>query len=132
MSEFVLYRRAQSTFLAALLMSVLLIILSSVAILHVETAGDANIRTAEDAVWWAMVTVTTVGYGDKFPLSSEGRMIGALLMTAGVGIFGTFSGFVAAWFVESPGRRSEELKAIEELSRQVAALGEEVRRLRTP
>jgi hypothetical protein len=52
-------------------------------------------------------------------------------MTAGVGIFGTSSGFVAAWFVESPGRRSEELKAIEELSGQVAALGEEVRRLRS-
>jgi voltage-gated potassium channel len=129
LSEFILYRRAQSAFLAALLVSVLLVVFSASAVLQFETSPEANIRSPEDAVWWAIVTVTTVGYGDKFPLSSEGRLIAALLMTAGVGLFGTFSGYVAAWFLESPVRHSAEIEAIDALSQQVAELRDEIRRL---
>lgn len=127
LSEFILYHRTQSAFLAALLVSILLVVFSASAVLQLETSPEANIRTAEDAVWWAIVTVTTVGYGDKFPLSSEGRLIAALLMTAGVGLFGTFSGFVAAWFLESPARQSAELEAIRGLEQQIRELREEVR-----
>jgi voltage-gated potassium channel len=123
-TEFVLERRAQSTFLAALLVSILLIVISSASILQFETSPEANIRTPEDALWWAVVTITTVGYGDKFPLSSEGRLIAALLMTAGVGLFGTFSGFVAAWFLGASQKKSEELHAIERLEQEVRALRE--------
>src|SRR3972149_6773059 len=68
-------------------------------VLHFEDVPEANIKGPEDAVWWAFVTMTTVGYGDRFPVTSEGRLAGALLMVAGVGLFGTFSGFVAAWFL---------------------------------
>ena len=60
---------------------------------------EANIKGPEDAVWWAFVTMTTVGYGDRFPVTTEGRLAGALLMVAGVGLFGTFSGFIASWFL---------------------------------
>jgi voltage-gated potassium channel len=127
LTEFILYRRAQSAFLAALLVSVLLIVFSAAAVLQFETSPDANIRTAEDAVWWATVTITTVGYGDKFPLSSEGRLIATLLMTAGVGLFGTFSGFVAAWFLESPTRQSDELEALQKLAQEVSELREQLR-----
>lgn len=129
LTEFILYRRTQSAFLAALLVSLLLVVLSAAAILQFETSPEANIRTPEDAIWWAIVTVTTVGYGDKFPLSTEGRFIAALLMTAGVGLFGTFSGFVAAWFLESPARQSAELDAIQRLSQEVNELREELRDL---
>ena len=55
----------------------LLVIFSSIAILNVETAPESNIKTAEDAIWWAFVTITTVGYGDKFPVTTEGRIIAA-------------------------------------------------------
>jgi voltage-gated potassium channel len=127
LTEFILYRRAQSAFLAALLVSVLLVVLSAAAVLQFETSPDANIRTAEDAVWWATVTITTVGYGDKFPLSSEGRLIAALLMTAGVGLFGTFSGFVAAWFLESPTHQSAEIELLQKLSRDIEELREQMR-----
>jgi voltage-gated potassium channel len=130
LAEFILYRRAQSAFLATLLVSVLLVVVSAAAILHFETSPEANIRTAEDAVWWATVTVTTVGYGDKFPLSSEGRLIAALLMTAGVGMFGAFSGLVAAWFLAAPSKQSAELEAVHQLSLQVADLREELRQTR--
>jgi voltage-gated potassium channel len=127
LTEFILYRRAQSAFLAALLVSILLVVFAASAILQFETSADANIRTAEDAAWWAVVTLTTVGYGDKFPVSTEGRLVATLLMTAGVGLFGTFSGFIAAWFLESPTRTSPERDAIEDLRREVANLREEIR-----
>ena len=61
---------------------------------------NSNIKTAEDAIWWAWVTITTVGYGDKYPVTTEGRIIASFLMTAGVGLFGTFTGFIASWFLE--------------------------------
>jgi voltage-gated potassium channel len=92
--------RKQGTFSAVAIISVLLIIFSSIAILNVENQPESNIKTAEDAIWWAFVTITTVGYGDKFPITTEGRVIAAMLMTAGVGLFGTFTGFVASWFME--------------------------------
>ena len=61
---------------------------------------NSNIKTAEDAIWWSYVTITTVGYGDKFPITTEGRIIGAILMTTGVGIFGTFTALVSSWFID--------------------------------
>jgi voltage-gated potassium channel len=91
--------RAQSAFGAVGLLALLLIICSSIAILQLETDASSNIKTAEDAIWWSYVTITTVGYGDKFPVTTEGRIVGVILMTAGVGIFGTFTGFVSSWFL---------------------------------
>jgi voltage-gated potassium channel len=126
LTEFLLYRRAQSVFFAAFLISILLVVLSASSILQFETSPDANIQTPEDAVWWAVVTITTVGYGDKFPLSTEGRFLAAFLMTAGVGLFGTFSGFVAAWFLETPQKQSSELQAIERLEQDIRALRDQI------
>ena len=59
--------------------------------LNGENDPRSNIRTAEDAedaVWWACTTITTVGYGDKFPVTSEGRAIAVVLMVVGVELFG--------------------------------------------
>jgi voltage-gated potassium channel len=99
-STFILGKRAEAAFLAATLVSILLVVCASIGVLHFENGIDgSNIKTADDAVWWAVVTITTVGYGDKFPVTGEGRVIAAILMIAGVGLFGTFSGFVAAWFL---------------------------------
>lgn len=92
--------RTRGTFAAVASISVLLLIASSISILNVETDQNSNIKTAEDAIWWAFVTITTVGYGDKYPVTTEGRIIAAMLMVAGVGLFGTFTGFVASWFIQ--------------------------------
>ena len=94
-----------------------------------RVAAEGLTGAAFDAAFMATETMTTVGYGDKFPLSSEGRLIAALLMMAAVGLVGTFSGFVAAWFLESPKRQSAELEAIQRLAQEVNELREQVRYL---
>jgi voltage-gated potassium channel len=92
--------KAHGTLQSALIIATLMIIFSSISILQVETDPNSNIATAGDALWWAFVTITTVGYGDYFPVTLEGRLIAAVLMTTGVGLFGTFTAFVASWFVK--------------------------------
>ncbi|AXY73616.1 ion transporter [Paraflavitalea soli] len=92
-------RRTRGTLTAASIIAVLMVIFSSIAILQVETDANSNIKTAEDAIWWAYTTITTVGYGDRFPVTSEGRIIAMVLMTVGVGLFGTFTAWLASWFV---------------------------------
>lgn len=91
--------KAQGAFTSISIIALLLVIFSAIGILQVETDPQSNIKTAEDAIWWAYVTITTVGYGDKFPVTTEGRIIAAILMTAGVGLFGTFTAYIASWFV---------------------------------
>lgn len=91
--------KAQGALTSVSILAILLVIFSAIGILQVEDDPNSNIKTAEDAIWWAYVTITTVGYGDKFPVTTEGRIIAAILMTAGVGLFGTFTAFVASWFV---------------------------------
>lgn len=97
---FILERRAEATFLAAALISILMVVFSSVAVLQFEGGVEgANIKTPQDAVWWAYATITTVGYGDRYPVTAAGRIVAATLMTVGVGLFGTWTGFVASWFL---------------------------------
>ena len=74
----------------------LMVLFSSVTILQVETAPNSNIKTAEDALWWSYTTLTTVGYGDKYPVTTVGRLIAAVLMTTGVALCGTFAGYIAS------------------------------------
>lgn len=101
LSHFYFHNRVRGTFTSVSIIAILMVIFSAIAILNVERdAPNANIRTAEDALWWAYVTITTVGYGDKYPVTTEGRVIAVALITVGVGLFGTFTAFVASWFVE--------------------------------
>jgi voltage-gated potassium channel len=124
LASFVIRRRVQSAFLTASLVALLLIIFCSIAILNFETAVRSNIKTAEDAIWWSVTTITTVGYGDHYPVTSEGRIVAAILMCSGVGLFGTFSGFLAAWLISPPVSDDGPTVAVE-----IRALREEVGRL---
>ena len=74
--------------------------LGSVAVLDVERGDpDANITTFGDALWWATTTVTTVGYGDRFPVTLEGRLIAFALMLVGISLVGVVTASVAAWLI---------------------------------
>ncbi|MDB4912410.1 MAG: ion transporter [Gemmatimonadetes bacterium] len=121
MAEAILERRGRGLLLAALLVSLLLVVFASIGILQFETAPESNIRSGSDALWWAITTITTVGYGDRYPVTGEGRLLGSVLMVFGVALFGTFSGFVASWFVGTQSTRSDA---------EIAALREEIRVLR--
>ena len=59
----------------------------------------SNIHTASDAIWWGLVTITTVGYGDRFPVTDGGRIIGVFLLFAGIALFSVLTGFIANAFL---------------------------------
>jgi voltage-gated potassium channel len=98
-AHFLSCRRAESALLAALLLSLLIIVLASIAILQFEVPARGNIVTAEDALWWAISTMTTAPYGDAYPITPEGRLVAVFLMAAGVGVFGILAGLIASWFL---------------------------------
>lgn len=124
LASMILERRAQSAFLAAVLMAIVLMTVGAISVLHFEDAPESNIKTPEDALWWAVVTLSTVGYGDRFPVTSEGRVIAAVLMIAGVGLFGTLSGFVAAWFLAPT--QKEEVSGIDRIEIELRKIREEI------
>lgn len=62
-------------------------------------AENGNIKTPQDALWWAAVTIFTVGYGDKFPVTGEGRIYGVGLMLCGIAIVGTVTATFASWLI---------------------------------
>jgi voltage-gated potassium channel len=118
--------RVESGAVALTLTAFLLIVFSASSILVVEQDSNSNIKTAEDAIWWAVSTITTVGYGDKYPVTSEGRCLGILLMLTGVGMFGGLSGLVASVFLEKRERSSPEFA---EIMRHLAELQGKIDRL---
>jgi len=120
--------RRQGAFSSVAAISIILIIFSSMAILNVEDLANSNIKTAEEALWWSFVTITTVGYGDYYPVSIEGRLVAIILIVAGVGLFGTFTGFVASWFLEEQEEVQEE-QTIETLREEIIQLNSKIDRL---
>jgi voltage-gated potassium channel len=74
--------------------------LAAIAVLDVEQdAKGANITSFGDALWWAATTVTTVGYGDRFPVTTQGRVIAVTLMVVGIAVVGAITASIAAWMV---------------------------------
>ena len=106
-------KKGENTLLGMVLVTLILIVTCSATVLHFERLGEGNILTADDALWWSVATVTTVGYGDKYPITVEGRFVAGLLMVAGVGLFGLFSGFIASWILgEDPNASNEDVASI--------------------
>ncbi len=106
--------------------TVLLILITALAVLDAEQDDGGNIRTFGEAVWWALVTLASVGYGDYYPVTAAGRTIAGGLMVAGVALLGAVTATLASWIIE---RISVEVAApaataqhIEDLRAEIAEL----------
>jgi voltage-gated potassium channel len=133
----VVQHRGQYALFITALSAVLVLSLSSVLMIQLESrSADANITTGGDALWWAFVTITTVGYGDQFPVTVLGRSVGVFVMFAGVGIIGSLASILASVLVPAPqrdedpgGRQGAATALTEELASiraEVAALRQEL------
>jgi len=118
---FLYLRRTRNLALTVVLTAFVLVIFSSIAVLVFEDEKESNIRTPFDAVWWAVSTMTTVGYGDKVPVTMEGKIVAMILMVTGVALFGVLTGLFARLFVQ-PELKKEDA--------DIAALAQEIRLLR--
>lgn len=106
--------------------TVLIILIAGLAVYDAER-GSGNIATFGDAIWWAFVTMTTVGYGDYYPVSSTGRLIAVGLMIGGITLIGVITATLASWIVERVSNETSKTAATEE---QVEALRAEVGELK--
>jgi len=110
--QMIFQNRMRGAFLSVALATVVLVIVSSVAILICETSPGSNITTAGDAFWWAFSTITSVGYGDFYPVTLEGRLVAAVLMTAGVALFTTLTAYMVSLFVSFNRANDQDNQAI--------------------
>ena len=102
----------------------LVVYLGAVAVLDAERgAPHANINSFGDSLWWACTTITTVGYGDRYPVTAAGRAVAVLLMLIGIALLSVLTAGIAAWFV----KQSTDLAT----SRAAAAVLQQVRQAAT-
>ncbi len=104
---------AESTLLTGVALAFLVATAGAMAIVVVEEpAGGANIKTGADALWYAIVTISTVGYGDRFPVTLPGRIIGSGMILVGVGIFSVLTGFISTKFLATKTSGPNELELL--------------------
>jgi voltage-gated potassium channel len=125
---FFLAHRKFTSFAAVAASSLCVMVFSAIAVLNVEDSPEANIKDTGDAFWWAFVTMTTVGYGDKYPLTTEGRIIACVLMTAGAGLFATLTGLIASMFLQSKANDTD----LKQLAHEVRTLAQKIDSISPP
>jgi voltage-gated potassium channel len=107
--EDVLQNRGQYAAFITILLTIIVLTISSVLVLEFESVSpDANIKSGGDALWYSIVTITTVGYGDFFPVTTFGRVAGMFIMFAGVGIIGALASILSSILVGGGSPTSEE------------------------
>jgi len=117
--------RRETTVIAIVLTLLVVAVFSSVGILVAEEGSSSNIDTAEDAVWWTLSTMTTVGYGDLVPATTLGRTVAVLTMFSGIGVFGAFTALIASLLV----RPREDHAALEKMDARLAEIERSLRSL---
>ncbi|MGY5540245.1 potassium channel family protein [Vibrio brasiliensis] len=99
-----LNNRRETTLASILLLMVVLLTVGSSMMLFIEGSDpDANIQTGGDALWWALVTISTVGYGDHYPVTNSGKLLASGLIICGVGLFGMITGLITS-LITSPNK----------------------------
>lgn len=106
--------------------TVMMTFVGALAVLDAEReVPGANITTVGDSIWWAITTMTTVGYGDKYPITGMGRFFAAVLMICGVAIVGAVTATLSSWIIEKMGEGDQESHS----SAELVALRNEVEKL---
>ena len=104
----ILNNRGSYALLLTVLMAMLVISTASICVLFFESKSpDASITTGGDAVWWTVVTITTVGYGDYYPVTTGGRTTAVFVMFSGVGIIGALASILASLLIPQPKKKEE-------------------------
>ena len=127
-SHYLFRHRARTGVISVVLMSILVSIFGAIAELNLETSPDSNIKTSEDALWWAFSTITTVSC-EKYPVTEAGRIVALLLMAAGVCLFGTIAAYIATVFLEPLQKKDES--DLKQLLQEMKALHTKVEALET-
>jgi voltage-gated potassium channel len=107
--------------------STLLVYVAGLAVLDAERGGDGSIQSLGNALWWAFVTITTVGYGDYYPVTPTGQFVAVGVMIGGIALIGVVTATLASWIVERVEQKETETEAItvahlEALTTEVASL----------
>jgi voltage-gated potassium channel len=129
-----LNRRAASSFGGSVVVyggtvGLLIIFCASLAVLQAERGHGGSIQHFGDALWWSVVTISTVGYGDKYPVTGEGKFVAAALMLTGVALFGAVTASFASWLVDQA--RDEEAADQQATRDDLDALREQFDRMET-
>jgi voltage-gated potassium channel len=112
---------------AAMVGAGIFLALTGLALVFERDAGGANIHTYGDAIWWGIATITTVGYGDRFPVTTEGRAISVFIMLLGISLFSIVTASIAAMFVRPSVDKEEAtledvLARLEEMEARLIAM----------
>jgi len=132
----VLENRGEYAVFITVISAMVVLILASVFVLQFESGSpDANITNGGNALWWAIVTITTVGYGDRYPVTPGGRITGVFVMVAGVGIIASLASILASVLIPPPKTPAEPapqatVEDVAALRREVAEMHGELTALR--
>jgi voltage-gated potassium channel len=127
----ILHNRSQYAAFVTVLLAGMVLVVASILVLQFESRSpDANITTGGDALWWAVVTITTVGYGDRYPVTALGRITAVFVMFSGVGIIGALASILASILVPPPEENGETATDGAALQRELVQVRAELVALR--
>jgi voltage-gated potassium channel len=129
----VIHNRGQYAAFITVLAALVVMIVCGAAMLQAESQSSApNITTGGDALWWSMVTITTVGYGDRYPVTGSGRIIAVFVMVAGVGIIASMASILASVLIPPASSQTQSAPVVPDnaVAQELASIRRELAELR--
>ncbi len=122
-----------NSFFAFILLTIIITIISTLSVVYFENQDPnlnttTHITTIEQAFWWSLVTITTVGYGDLFPYTLGGKITAIILMFFGIGLFSSLTVYTSSFLTNRFGEKRDE-KEIKELSKEIQEIKKMIKNL---